>query len=176
MVYQYQLSSKVEQPETNLRIVSPLRTRSPKDGQSLYSQALATYTKTYQRTGSLFTKYIKRIPIASGRYLIHLVSYIHRNPQKHGLVADYRRYRYSSDVAVRYQRRSQMLVRDVLAWFGSVDAFKGYHLQFDEDLMLRRATRYSYKFRYRNAISCGKKQLLRNISEDLIRHLLMEVD
>jgi len=116
---------------------------SLKDGQSLYSQAFgnlfSTYTKAinkaHQRTGSLFEKNVKRLAIDSERHLIHLVGYIHRNPQKHGFVEDFRRYRYSSYAAIRYQKPSQVLGGEVLAWFGGVEAFERYHQQFDDGLI-----------------------------------------
>ncbi|MDD2816378.1 MAG: transposase [Thiotrichaceae bacterium] len=60
-----------------------------------YSQAFSNlfnaYTKiinkTYNRHGSLFEKNFKRILIDSDSYLIQVVAYIHRNPQKQTRIA-----------------------------------------------------------------------------------------
>ncbi len=49
-----------------------------------------------QRTGALFQRPFKRIPVDSTSYLIRLIVYIHQNPQKHGFVGDFREWDYSS--------------------------------------------------------------------------------
>jgi REP element-mobilizing transposase RayT len=90
--------------------------QSLKDCQSLYSQAFSncfsTYTKainkTYQRSGSLFEKPFRRILVDSDSYFIHLVSYIHRNPEKHQFVADFRDYPYSSYQSIHQQKNSRI--------------------------------------------------------------------
>ncbi|NOZ46051.1 MAG: hypothetical protein GXO79_04630 [Chlorobi bacterium] len=52
--------------------------------------------KQENRSGSLFLKNFKRIEIDSDDYLRHLIFYIHYNPQKHGMISDFRDYKYSS--------------------------------------------------------------------------------
>lgn len=51
-----------------------------------YSMA---FSIRYERTGSLFQKPFKRRLVDSDRYFAVLVRYIHRNPQKHGLISDF---------------------------------------------------------------------------------------
>lgn len=41
-----------------------------------------------QRTGALFERPFKRIPVESESYLMRLIVYIHQNPQKHKFVHD----------------------------------------------------------------------------------------
>jgi putative transposase len=114
--------------------------QSFKDCQSLYSQAFAncfsTYTKainkTYHRSGSLFEKPFKRTLVDSDSYLIHLVSYIHRNPEKHHFVDDYRTYPYSSYQTIHQQKNSRIEIQQVLNWFGSIKSFENYHQQWNE--------------------------------------------
>ena len=63
-----------------------------------------------QRTGALFERPFKRIPVASEAYLMRLIVYIHQNPQKHEFVDDFRNWNYSSyheliaDVPTHLQR------------------------------------------------------------------------
>ncbi len=49
-----------------------------------------------QRTGVLFERPFKRIPVDSESYLMRLVVYIHQNPQKHKFENDFRDWNYSS--------------------------------------------------------------------------------
>ena len=49
-----------------------------------------------QRTGALFERPFKRIPVDSESYLLQLIVYIHQNPQKHKFVSDFRDWNYSS--------------------------------------------------------------------------------
>jgi len=63
-----------------------------------------------QRTGALFERPFKRIPVDSESYLMRLIVYIHQNPQKHKFEGDFRNWNYSSyheliaDVPTRLQR------------------------------------------------------------------------
>jgi len=58
-----------------------------------YSKAV---NKAYERTGSLFEHPFERIEVMSRSHLFHLVPYIHRNPQTHRLIADFREWPFSS--------------------------------------------------------------------------------
>jgi REP element-mobilizing transposase RayT len=114
--------------------------QSFKDCQSLYSQAFSnlfsTYTKainkTYRRSGSLFEKPFRRVLVDSDSYFIHLVSYIHRNPEKHQFVADFRSYPHSSYQSIFQQKNSRIEIQQVLNWFGNIKSFENYHQQWNE--------------------------------------------
>lgn len=85
------------------------------------------YNKTYRRTGSLFQRPFRRVCVPTDTYLVNLVRYIHFNPQKHGFVADFREYPYSSYRAI-YTGTPSSLKRDqVLEWFGGLAGFEATH-------------------------------------------------
>lgn len=63
---------------------------------NLFSSYAKAFNNTYRRTGSLFQKPFGRVAITSPEQLQHIVCYIHRNPQQHGFVGDFRDYPYSS--------------------------------------------------------------------------------
>jgi len=79
------------------------------------------------RTGTLFERPFKRIPVESEAYLLRLIVYIHQNPQKHGFEPDFRNWPYSSyheliaDVPTRLQRAR------ALEAFGSREDFIRIH-------------------------------------------------
>jgi REP element-mobilizing transposase RayT len=58
-----------------------------------YAKAI---NKTYSRTGSLFQEHFQRREIDSDDYALNTLVYIHRNPAKHGFVADFRDWPWSS--------------------------------------------------------------------------------
>ncbi len=89
-----------------------------------YSQAI---NKQEGRTGSLFEKNFKRIPIKSERYLIYLVYYIHYNPQRHSIIYDYRKYPHSSFQRILLNKPSKLQKQKVLEWFGSKDEYIKFH-------------------------------------------------
>jgi hypothetical protein len=80
-----------------------------------------------QRTGALFERPFKRIPVDSDSYLMRLIVYVHQNPQKHQFVTDFRDWNYSSyheltsDVPTRLQRDK------LLRLFGSHADFRRVH-------------------------------------------------
>jgi REP element-mobilizing transposase RayT len=80
-----------------------------------------------QRTGTLFERPFKRIPVDSESYLMRLIVYIHQNPQKHKFEDDFRNWNYSSyheliaNVPTRLQRDRMMQL------FGSQKDFIRIH-------------------------------------------------
>ena len=88
------------------------------------------------RSGALFERPFKRIPVTDERYLMRLIVYIHQNPQKHKFVEDFRAWNYSSyhdlvsNAPTRLQRDKMMEL------FGSREDFIRIHQEiqlFDFD-------------------------------------------
>ena len=98
----------------------------------LFNAYAKAINKAYQRTGSLFQNPFGRIEVTSDLYFIRLVTYIHRNPQKHGLVQDFRDWPYSSYHAVLSTKPTHLKRDAILDWFGSPNAFIETH-QCDMD-------------------------------------------
>jgi len=82
-----------------------------------YAKAI---NKAYRRTGPLSERPFKRIPVTDSKYFARLLLYIHQNPQRHGLIEDYRDWPYSSyDIFTNEQ--ATFVKRDVVReWFGDV--------------------------------------------------------
>jgi putative transposase len=80
-----------------------------------------------RRTGALFERPFKRIPVGSTSYLVQLIVYIHQNPQKHRFTEDFRQWNYSSyheltsDVSTHLQRER------IIELFGSKEDFVRIH-------------------------------------------------
>jgi REP element-mobilizing transposase RayT len=89
-----------------------------------YTKAL---NKAYDRTGALFQRPFGRILVTSDAYFVHLVTYIHQNPQRHGLVADFRTWPYSSYHAHLSDKPTRLQRDDVLAWFDGPEGFTMAH-------------------------------------------------
>ena len=89
-----------------------------------YSKAI---NKAYNRTGSLFEHPFERIEVTSEPYLVRLMTYIHHNPQRHGFVADFRDWPYSSYHALCSARPTRLQRDEVLAWFGGAAQFAAAH-------------------------------------------------
>lgn len=87
------------------------------------------YNSVYARNGSLFQRPFRRIPVTSENYLLTLVRYIHRNPQKHGFVSDFREWEYSSYHALCSNEPTFLKRREVLEWFDGIEAFQEFHLK-----------------------------------------------
>jgi REP element-mobilizing transposase RayT len=85
------------------------------------------FNKAYGRTGALFERPFKRVVVDSEDYFSHLVVYVHRNPQKHGFVHDFRLWPNSSYRIILSQKQTHLLRDDVLTWFGGRTAFEAVH-------------------------------------------------
>jgi REP element-mobilizing transposase RayT len=81
----------------------------------------------HQRMGGLFTKSYQRIEVQDEAYLTQLVNYIHKNPIKHGVHADYETYLYSSYRILVCESKTLLARDDVFDWFGGKQQFLDYH-------------------------------------------------
>ena len=89
-----------------------------------YAKAI---NKAYGRTGSLFQHPFGRVPVLTQAHLTRLVCYIHFNPQRHGLIGDFREWPYSSYRA-HLSNQATRLDRDtVLGWFDGLAGFAATH-------------------------------------------------
>ncbi len=95
-----------------------------------YAKAI---NKAYGRTGSLFQHPFGRTPVLTQLYLMQAVRYIHFNPQKHGLVSDFRAWPYSSYRAHLSTQATRLRRDDVLEWFGGREGFIAAHREDLED-------------------------------------------
>jgi putative transposase len=89
-----------------------------------YAKAI---NKAYARSGGLFERPFGRIAVTSDAYFAQLVVYIHHNPQKHGLVDDFRDWPYSSYHALVSAKPTLLKRDDVLKWFGGASGLATLH-------------------------------------------------
>jgi putative transposase len=95
-----------------------------------YAKAI---NKSYNRTGSLFQGRFGRIPVTSDDYPVTLVHYIHFNPQKHGFVADFREWPYSSYHALYTARPTKLRREELPEWFNGREPFLKFHQERVEE-------------------------------------------
>jgi putative transposase len=118
-----------------------VRTRTagelPKDKEVLepgkHFAILGAYTravnKAYQRSGRLFQAPVGQVRLTSDVHLGHLIAYIHQDPERHGLVADFVAWPHSSYEALLSHEPTPLKREEVLAWFDGRDAFRQFHEQ-----------------------------------------------
>ena len=94
---------------------------------NLFIAYAKAFNKAYQRTGSLFESPFKRRKVDNDRYFAALVAYIHRNPQRHGFVDDFRDWQYSSYHAILSAHATRIQRAAVLGWFDSPAGFTAAH-------------------------------------------------
>lgn len=98
-----------------------------------FSNMFNAYTKAvnkaYDRTGALFQRPFGRIEVTAEDYFIRLITYIHQNPQKHGLVEDFRTWPYSSYHALLSTKPTRLKREIVLAWFDGPAGVEALHRQ-----------------------------------------------
>ena len=94
---------------------------------NLFNAYAKSINKAYGRTGPLFERPFKRIPVTDRDYFTRLLIYIHQNPQRHGLIQDYRAWPYSS-YGVFTNEQATFVKRDVVReWFGDVAELLNAH-------------------------------------------------
>ncbi len=89
-----------------------------------YAQAM---NRAYHRTGTFFEERFERKEVDSDKYFQNLIHYIHKNPEKHGFVTDFRDYPHSSYNAHISLKPTLLMRETVLSWFGNTDHFQEFH-------------------------------------------------
>lgn len=108
----------------------PKRPLTPSQAFSnCFNSYVKALNKWLQRTGGLFEGRFGRKPVFSQRQLINLITYVHHNPQTHGLIDDFREWRYSSYGALIGNKLTKVCRDDVLALYGNRDEFVEFHEQ-----------------------------------------------
>lgn len=112
------------QPSGKQGPAAPTPSQAVSNLLNAYAKAI---NKACDRVGSLFVHPFGRIEVRREDYLLRLVVYIHRNPQRHGLAPDFRAWKHSSYRAL-CSGGSRHLKRDeTLAWFGGLAGFRAAH-------------------------------------------------
>jgi putative transposase len=129
--------TQTSQVSTQTSQVSKTCEVSPPKPSQAFSNLFNAYTKAvnnaYGRTGSLFQERFQRIAVTTDRYFLQLILYIHVNPQKHGLVTDFRAWPWSSYHALGSAQPTRLNRAAMLNWFGDLPQYETFHLgQVDE--------------------------------------------
>jgi len=90
------------------------------------------YNNYYDRKGGLFRNTTDRKPVKNKTYYKNLITYIHQNPVKHGIVEKARQWPFSSYQIILSRKETQLERREVLNWFGGKDAFVESHKEIQE--------------------------------------------
>jgi putative transposase len=103
--------------------------------QKIFSNQFAKFFNGYvqainnqeNRTGTLLEEPFRRIPVETDSYLLHLVYYIHFNPQKHRFIIHFKNYPHSSYHAFLSNQPTRLARDEVFDWFGGLEGFLKYH-------------------------------------------------
>lgn len=101
---------------------------------NLFNAYAKAINQAYNRHGNLFERPFKRVPVASAPHFVNLVAYIHRNPQHHGFVEDFRDWPHSSYKTMLSNSFTRIPRETVLNWFGGADGFVELHRRNSDDL------------------------------------------
>jgi putative transposase len=94
---------------------------------NLFNAYAKAFNKRYNRMGSLFQKPFGRVEVTSDSQFTHLVTYIHHNPQHHGLIDDFRDWPYSSYAMMLSDEPTFVCRDEVIEWYGGREAFISHH-------------------------------------------------
>ncbi len=84
-------------------------------------------------SGNLFCRPFKRLQIEDEDYLRYLAFYIHYNPQKHGYINDFKKYKFSSWQAYASSKPSKINRKILIELFGGHNDFIDYHNYLHEE-------------------------------------------
>lgn len=129
-------------PTTTGASSTPPRVSPAPNPSQAFSNLCNAYAKAYNkvngRTGSLLEHPFGRIPVTTDAYFYNLITYIHRNPQKHNLIADFRDWPYSSYHAILHDKPTRIDKTAVLDWYGGPAQFQEAHQTDPNETLLQK--------------------------------------
>jgi putative transposase len=96
--------------------------------QKLFTSYAMAFNKMYNRSGNLFYRPFKRIVVDNEKFLTRLAIYIHTNAQKHNIVNDFRKYKWSSWHTYLTDGSTNLNKGFLLDFFGGLENFKLAHI------------------------------------------------
>ena len=100
---------------------------------NLFNAYAKAYNKKYNQVSSLFEDRFERIVVKSEADLIRLVWYLHWNPQKHGYIRNYKKWKYSSYQSLTKSVKTSLSKAEIIELLGGLESFKTIHDTFVED-------------------------------------------
>ena len=102
---------------------------------SIPTQAFSNFFSAYSRalhnqpgkTANLFQHLYGSIPIPDDRQYLNVVLFIHQNPQRHRLCADFRKWKYSSYKELLSDQETFLDREKVMGWFGKPETYEAVH-------------------------------------------------
>jgi hypothetical protein len=115
----------------------PFKLRHPSRAFNNFFIAYArSFNNETGRTGALFESPFERKIVDNHRYLLRLITYIHRNPQAHGFVDDFRDWAWTSYGALLSDSPTKVERDGVLEWFNGRSDFADAHaIEQDEQII-----------------------------------------
>ena len=101
--------------------------------QKFFQSYAMAFNKQHNRVGTLFQTPFKRSKISTNDYLVKCVHYIHANPQKHGLIEDFRDYPWSSYQSYLSEKPTKLRRHEGIEWFEDLFGFLKQHKMMPED-------------------------------------------
>lgn len=118
----FKTNNKIPNSTTIHEIVS-------KQFRLLFQSYALAFNKQQERLGTLFQTPFKRAFVDDNNYITHLIYYIHSNPQKHGLINDFRNWKWSSYQSIINNKPTKLMRNEVIEWFGGKDEFIKFHIE-----------------------------------------------
>jgi REP element-mobilizing transposase RayT len=94
-----------------------------KQFSNLFNSYTKSFNKVYERKGSLFQRPFRRKEVASPDYYADLITYIHKNPIRHGFVTRVDEWPFSSFNSIRTTKETKLKRETVLGWFENREGF-----------------------------------------------------
>ena len=96
---------------------------------NFFNSYAKTINRTYNRTGSLFQHPFKRVAVFDERHFCRLIAYIHQNPQRHGMISDFREWPYSSYHSHRFKKEIEYSGEVIPKFFKDAREYRNIHLR-----------------------------------------------
>lgn len=120
-------NSSMREHEQYEKHTAKLQSYISKRFATLFNAYSLAFNKQESRTGALFEKPFRRIEVKKDDYFSALISYIHRNPSKHGITSDFRNYTHSSYQSHLSEQATLLEREELLSWFGDKAAYIKFH-------------------------------------------------
>ncbi len=113
-----------------------LQTKINKQFSNFFNSYAKAFNKVYERQGKLFRNSMKLKEVTDDDYLRKLIHYIHYNPVLHGFTDDPADWRYSSYQGINGNKKSMLVLNEIMELFVDETEFKKYHKNHVDEKLL----------------------------------------
>ena len=115
--------SKQTKSEKQFLTDNDINTLMEMEFKRFFTSYAMSFNRMYNRSGNLFYRTFKRVEVNGDGQFIKTLIYIHANAQKHKLIDQFEKHKWTSYHTIISEKPTKLLRDEIINWFGNKENF-----------------------------------------------------